>query len=138
MAQLKVADISLPERTMKITGKGHKQRLVYFGRILADLLQEQMQRCPNNVYLLQNKQGAPYSRVYIWKIVKKYSALLTSKNISPHTLRHSFATHLLHGGTNLRVVQELLGHANISTTQVYTHVDTARLKKAHEQFHPRA
>ena len=92
-----------------------------------------------NDYLFLNFRGGSLSRVSIWKIIKNYALKAgINKNISPHTLRHSFATHLLNNGADLRSVQELLGHSDISTTQIYTHLNYKKLKRSHLQFHPRA
>jgi len=87
--------------------------------------------------LLLSRTGRPLERVAVWQIVKRWAAVAGLHNVHPHTLRHSFATHLLMGGADLRVVQELLGHADIATTQIYTHVDGTRLKSVHKKFHPR-
>ena len=88
--------------------------------------------------LFLTRQGKPFTRQGIWKMIKKHTrAVSLNKDVAPHTLRHSFATHLLSGGADLRVVQEMLGHADISTTQTYTHVDKDRLKSIHKKFHPR-
>lgn len=90
-------------------------------------------------WLFLSRSGRRVRREAIWELVKKYALIAgVSVKISPHTLRHSFATHLLAGGADLRQVQEMLGHASIATTQIYTHVDQTRLKKVHKQFHPRA
>ena len=89
-------------------------------------------------WLLLSARAKKLSRIVIWRIVKKYALRIGVRSkISPHSLRHSFATHLLAGGADLRVVQEMLGHASIATTQLYTHVDHSRLKAIHRQFHPR-
>jgi integrase/recombinase XerD len=90
-------------------------------------------------WLMLSRRGRRLRREAIWELVKKYALKSGAPaSISPHTLRHSFATHLLAGGADLRLVQEMLGHANITTTQIYTHVDHSRLKKVHSEFHPRA
>jgi integrase/recombinase XerD len=90
-------------------------------------------------FVFLSRTGRRLRREAIWELVKKYTSLADiSPSVSPHTMRHSFATHLLAGGADLRQVQEMLGHSSISTTQIYTHVDQSRLKKVHEQFHPRA
>jgi integrase/recombinase XerD len=86
---------------------------------------------------LLSRTGRPLERVAVWQIVKRHAHAAGLKDVHPHTLRHSFATHLLIGGANLKVVQQLLGHADVATTQVYTHVDSRRLKSVHQQFHPR-
>jgi integrase/recombinase XerD len=87
--------------------------------------------------LLLSRTGRPLERVAIWQLVKRHAKSAGLARVYPHVLRHSFATHLLAGGADLRVVQELLGHADIATTEIYTHVDRSRLKAVHEQFHPR-
>jgi integrase/recombinase XerD len=144
---LKVADLYLDGGFCKCMGKGSKQRVVPLGQpalqALKTYLGEQRtelvksaQDCP---WVFVSRGGRNLTREMLWILVKKYvrRAGLNSR-VSPHTLRHSFATHLLSGGADLRTVQELLGHANIRTTQHYTHVDRNRLKKIHRQFHPRA
>ncbi|MBL8765630.1 MAG: tyrosine-type recombinase/integrase [Phycisphaerae bacterium] len=94
---------------------------------------------PTPPWLLISRRGKRLARERIWELLKRYTARAgLSGKISPHTLRHSFATHLLAGGADLRQVQEMLGHANIATTQIYTHVDQGRLKAVHRKFHPRA
>jgi integrase/recombinase XerD len=128
-------------------GKGDKERLVPLGRraILAvrDYLAKERpllvaERSPPPKWLLVSRRGMRLRRERIWEAFKRYAARAgISAEMSPHTLRHSFATHLLAGGADLRQVQEMLGHASIATTQIYTHVDPARLKAVHKQFHPR-
>ena len=122
-------------------GKGNKQRLVPLSPLGAETLrtyldQERTACHPQSEELLLNPRGMPFSRMGAWKIVRKLTRHL-AKPVHPHTLRHSFATHLLEGGMDLRVLQELLGHADISTTQIYTHVDREYLKQEHGHFHPR-
>jgi len=134
-------------RVLKVTGKGRRQRLVPMGEPAEAALETYMTDCRPQLVrnppldkgrLLLSRTGRPLERSMVWRIVKKAAAdaELPGK-ISPHTLRHSFATHLLMGGADLRAVQEMLGHADIATTQIYTHVDKARLKDVHQRFHPR-
>ena len=137
---LKLADLYLDSAFLRCTGKGNKQRVVPLGRPAVAALRAYLSLTPpgasGNVFV--SKSGQPLCRIRLWKIVKFYCARagLPTK-ISPHTLRHSFATHVLAGGADLRSVQELLGHASIATTQHYTHIDRDRLKAMHKKFHPR-
>jgi integrase/recombinase XerD len=142
---LRLEDLHLGSAFLKCTGKGSKQRLVplnppavraieaYLGDVRPDLA-----KSGDVPWVFVSRGGKRLTREMLWVIVKKYArrAGLSGK-VSPHTLRHSFATHLLAGGADLRAVQEMLGHANIRTTQVYTHVDRDRLKAIHRRFHPR-
>ena len=147
VATLRLEDMHLGERYCKCTGKGNKQRIVPIRLRAAEAIDEylRLQR-PELVHgredpgeLFVSRGGRALSRVDIWKLVKKYAARLgVADRVSPHTLRHSFATHLLSEGTDLRIIQELLGHANIATTQHYVRVDASRLKRVHQRFHPRA
>jgi integrase/recombinase XerD len=150
LATLKCRDVDLEERHVLCHGKGDKQRMVPLGdqariavqRYLTEQRPRLAARRPGgetNQWLLLSPRGAPLRRERIWELLKKYAARVgVPSQISPHSLRHSFATHLLAGGADLRQVQELLGHASIATTQLYTHVDHTRLKAVHEAFHPRA
>jgi integrase/recombinase XerD len=143
---LKLADLYLDSAFCKCMGKGSKQRVVPLGRqaltalrdYLTGLRPQSVRAAPDAPWVFVSRGGRALTREMLWTIVKKYvrRAGLNTK-VSPHTLRHSFATHLLAGGADLRTVQELLGHANIRTTQHYTHVDRDRLKAIHRQFHPR-
>ena len=129
-------------------GKGDKQRLVPVGAraataVRAYLKDERPKLAAKNTSgvdrVLLSYRGRPLRRERIWELLKKYARRIGAPpEVSPHTLRHSFATHMLVGGADLRQVQEMLGHASIATTQIYTHVDAARLKKVHRKFHPRA
>ncbi len=142
---LKVSDLLLDEGVVRVFGKGGKERLVPVGgkaigavALYLRELRPRLERGKGTGVLFLNARGAPLSRMGAWKILRKYvqRAGLT-KPVTPHTLRHSFATHLLEGGADLRSVQEMLGHADISTTQIYTHVDREFLRAVHRQFHPR-
>jgi len=145
---LRVRDLSLSERHLKARGKGGKQRMVPLGlraiqainRYTDELRGKLAARSPHPPdELFLSKGGRALDRIQLWRLVKFYARRVgIDPKISPHSLRHSFATHLLAGGADLRQVQELLGHANIQTTQIYTHVEHSRLKKIHRQFHPRA
>ena len=131
---------------VRVTGKGDKQRLVPMGRPAREALAVYLAECRpllargdgrDNGRVFLSRTGRPIERVRVWQLVKKYAAIAGLHGVHPHVLRHSFATHLLGGGADLRVVQELLGHADIATTQIYTHVDKDRLKSVHAKFHPR-
>jgi integrase/recombinase XerD len=138
-------DILLEDGLVRVFGKGSKERLVPIGRtaigavaVYLRELRPRLEKGQGRGILLLNARGEPLSRMGAWKILRKYvdKAGIT-KRVSPHTLRHSFATHLLEGGADLRAVQEMLGHADISTTQIYTHVDREYLRTVHRQYHPR-
>ena len=147
-AGLKVADMNGRIGYVRCFGKGSKERVVPIGRPAVEAIEKFQRDLRPKLVLLggQNDEGIlflsargrPLDRTAIWRIIKRAArrAGLAGK-ISPHTLRHSFATHLLAGGADLRAVQEMLGHVDIGTTQIYTHVDSARLKAVHKQFHPR-
>ena len=163
---LKVADVYLDAGFVKCFGKGSKQRVVPLGRPAIAALRDYLAERPNpsggrgllsggckppergnsgglhpplgDAHVFTSKSGRPLTRIYLWSLVKKYCKRAgLPHTVSPHTLRHSFATHVLAGGADLRTVQELLGHASIQTTQHYTHVDRDRLKAMHRAFHPR-
>jgi len=142
---LGVRDVLMEDGLVRVFGKGSKERLVPIGRAaigaVAVYLREMRPRLESGKgkgILLLNARGAPLTRMGAWKILKKHvERARIEKHVSPHTLRHSFATHLLEGGADLRAVQEMLGHADISTTQIYTHVDREYLRTVHKQFHPR-
>jgi integrase/recombinase XerD len=149
LVQLKTLHVSLNEGVLRIMGKGSKERLVPFGQEAQQWLQRYMgqarpallgQRQTEDLFITSSgpKPGTAMSRVMFWNLVKRYAiqAGITSP-LSPHTVRHAFATHLLNHGADLRAVQMLLGHADISTTTIYTHVARERLKSLHAQHHPR-
>lgn len=151
IASMRLADVHLEEHFCKCTGKGSKQRIVPLGEkavnalimYLEDeypILAERAQRHGEEpVFLFMSCHGRFLDRHRIWELIKRYAVRAGIRtDISPHTMRHSFATHLLMNGADLRQVQEMLGHANIMTTQIYTHVDTKRLKAIHKKFHPRS
>jgi integrase/recombinase XerD len=138
--------VDLGGKALQVTGKGDKQRVVPFGRAAAGALQAWLERgrpqlAPHARHdaVFVNARGGTLSRMGWWKILQGHArgAGVTAR-VHPHALRHSFATHLLEGGADLRVVQELLGHASISTTAIYTHLDRGYLREVHRQFHPRA
>jgi integrase/recombinase XerD len=143
---LAVEDVAFDEALVRLFGKGAKERLVPIGRralgAVAIYLREvrpglDHQRTEGKLVL--NARGRPLTRVGAWGIIKKAAARAgLTKRVTPHTLRHSFATHLLEGGADLRAVQEMLGHADLSTTQIYTHVDREYLRTVHRKYHPRA
>jgi integrase/recombinase XerD len=143
---LTTKDVLMDDHLVRVFGKGSKERLVPIGRsaiaataIYLRELRPRLEKGQGKGVLFLNARGEPLSRMGAWKILRKYVEIAgITKAVSPHTLRHSFATHLLEGGADLRAVQEMLGHADISTTQIYTHVDREYLRSVHKQFHPRA
>ena len=148
VCSLRLRDLNVEQKHLKCTGKGGKQRMVPLGtaainaidRYVTELRGELAAKLKYPVdELFLSRSGRPLDRIQLWRLVKFYARRAgIDDKISPHSLRHSFATHLLAGGADLRQVQEMLGHANIQTTQIYTHVDHSRLKRVHQQFHPRA
>lgn len=142
---LAVKDVLLQDGLLRVFGKGSKERLVPIGRsaigavaVYLRELRPVLERGAGQGILFLNASGRPLSRMGAWKILRKYVTQAGIETpVSPHTLRHSFATHLLEGGADLRAVQEMLGHADIATTQIYTHVDREYLRSVHRQFHPR-
>jgi integrase/recombinase XerD len=148
IANLKMQDMHLDESYCLCRGKGDKERLVPLNvrAVVAVRTYLEKERCTLEAkrgstadWVLLSYRGRQLRRERIWELLKKYALRVDAPaEISPHTFRHSFATHLLAGGADLRQVQELLGHASIATTQIYTHVDPTRLKAVHKKFHPRA
>jgi integrase/recombinase XerD len=143
---LRLADLHLDSNFCKCLGKGSKQRVVPLGGPAVRALQEYLgqvrprlvRAAPDAPWVFVSRGGKALTREMLWILVKKYTLRAgLNARVSPHTLRHSFATHMLAGGADLRTVQELLGHANIRTTQHYTHVDRDRLRAIHKRFHPR-
>ena len=145
LVALKPADLHLEEGYLTCTGKGDKQRIVPLGHEAADWVRRYMREGRGTLaggatpWLFVNaRDGGPLSRVGFWKVLKEYGLKAgISERLSPHMLRHSFATHLLERGADLRAIQLMLGHADLSTTQIYTHVLEARLRAVYDQFHPR-
>ena len=146
LANARLENFNAEERILRVTGKGNKMRLVPVGRRACDALaayvsteRPKLVRPRSSSEIFLSARGTKLTTVRLWQIVKKRARESgLEANIYPHLLRHSFATHLLSNGADLRIIQELLGHADISTTQVYTHVDQQRLKAVHRKFHPRA
>jgi len=145
LAGLKTSDLNLDIGYLRCFGKGNKERVIPIGRIAiaATLeyltkLRPKLARTFSVDFLLLSRTGRPISRIEIWRLVKKYAIRAgMPRNLTVHTLRHCFATHLLTGGADLRSVQEMLGHVDIATTQIYTHVDQKRLRRIHKKYHPR-
>jgi integrase/recombinase XerD len=141
-----VRDVLFEDKLVRVFGKGSKERLVPIGRsaigAVATYVRElrpKLEKGSGKGALFLSARGAPLTRMGAWKILRRHVERASiEKHVSPHTLRHSFATHLLEGGADLRAVQEMLGHADISTTQIYTHVDREYLRQVHRQYHPRA
>jgi len=146
LTSLKLSDLYLNEEMIRVFGKGSKERIVPIGSSAINWIKEYLtksrpllqKKMKSENYLFLNSRGSKLSRMGVWKIVEKYiKESGIEKEAHPHTFRHSFATHLIEGGADLRSVQEMLGHADISTTQIYTHIDREFIKQVHKQFHPR-
>ncbi|MFA5088463.1 MAG: site-specific tyrosine recombinase XerD [Candidatus Omnitrophota bacterium] len=146
LVNLRVEDVNLDVGYVRCLGKGRKERIIPIGKKAQETIQHYCETVRGKLaqeyfppFLILSRLGKKMSRQSIWKIVKCCAQKARIKKvIKPHTLRHTFATHLLERGADLRSVQEMLGHSDISTTQIYTHVDRERLKSIHKQFHPRA
>jgi integrase/recombinase XerD len=142
---LKIGDVNLKIGYIRCLGKGNKERIVPLNKSASAAIEEYLEKLRPKLAkpksgdsLFLSRTGRALSRIEIWRIVKKYARLSgLSRQMTTHTLRHCFATHLLSGGADLRSVQEMLGHVDISTTQIYTHVDQDRLRNIHKKFHPR-
>ena len=145
LLNIKINQISKEKKFLKIKGKGDKERLVPIGSSAMNLLIVYLDTYRSNIkntnnidILFINENGSIVSRQACWEMIQKYASIsLINKKISPHNLRHAFATHLLNNGADLRTVQMLLGHASLSTTQIYTHIAKERLVKFHQKYHPR-
>jgi integrase/recombinase XerD len=146
LINLKMPDVLLHQKVARVYGKGSKERIVPFGDRAAKEIKNYITAVRSLLiryrkskdFLFLNMRGAPLSRMGVWKVIQEYVKRANiRKKVSPHVFRHSFATHLLEGGANLREVQEMLGHADISTTQIYTHLDREYLIEVHRTFHPR-
>jgi integrase/recombinase XerD len=144
LLSLKLQDLEFDAGFIRVVGKGNKQRLVPLGGYARQALgkylslRDQQPQAAHCAVIFVNKRGQPFSRVGMWKIVRrrvKQAGII--KRVTPHTFRHSFATHLLEGGADLRIVQEMLGHADISTTQIYTTLDREYIVAEHRKYHPR-
>lgn len=146
LINIKVNDLFFEDEIIRVFGKGSKERLIPVGSSAIKWVGEYLKKSrpllmkksksENNLFL--NSRGSKLSRMGVWKIIDRYVKQAgIEKDVHPHTFRHSFATHLLEGGADLRAVQEMLGHADISTTQIYTHIDRDYIKQVHKQYHPR-
>lgn len=146
VVNLKIKDVNLESAFLKCHGKGSRERIVPLGEVAIETLKmhlkrnrkDTVSRSSSQEYIFCNPRGKPLTRQRLWQLIRKYARRSgIQKKITPHTFRHSFATHLLERGADLRIVQELLGHSDISTTQIYTHLSRDHLKQVHARFHPR-
>ncbi|MCX7874733.1 MAG: site-specific tyrosine recombinase XerD [Melioribacteraceae bacterium] len=146
LINMKIGDLFFDDEIIRVLGKGSKERVVPIGTSAIYWIKKYLlnsrpfleNKMKSQNYLFLNKRGTKLSRMFIWQIVDKYSKEAgINKEVHPHIFRHSFATHLLEGGADLRAVQEMLGHSDISTTQIYTHIDRNYIKQVHRDHHPR-
>jgi integrase/recombinase XerD len=150
LAELKIEDLHFDLGIIRVIGKGMKERIIPIGAPAMAAIKEYLavlrpqltavksrraKAAPNRVFV--SRSGGPITRIVLWQFVQRMARRAGMRAIHPHTIRHTFATHLLSGGADLRVVQELLGHSNVATTQIYTHVDADRLREVHHKHHPR-
>lgn len=146
LAGLRISDLNLDIGYLRCFGKGNRERVVPVGKVAIAATVEYLEKLRPRLVrpfsgdsLLLSRTGRPMGRIEIWRLVKKYARRAgMPRNLTVHTLRHCFATHLLAGGADLRSVQEMLGHVDIATTQIYTHIDQERLREIHRKFHPRS
>ncbi|MCM8792080.1 MAG: site-specific tyrosine recombinase XerD [Candidatus Omnitrophica bacterium] len=146
ISNLKLEQVNLEMGFLRCIGKGNKERIIPLGRHASYAISRYLQESRNfflgkktSEFLFLNRRGRKISRQGLWKIIKKYAhRARINKQVKPHIIRHSFATHLLERGADLRSVQEMLGHSDVSTTQIYTHINRDRLKMIHKKFHPRS
>jgi integrase/recombinase XerD len=145
LAGLRIPDLNFDIGYLRCLGKGNRERVVPVSKVAIEAIVEYLAKLRpvlarpfSDNFLLLSRTGRPMSRIEVWRLVKKYAMRAgMPRNLTAHTLRHCFATHLLTGGADLRSVQEMLGHVDIATTQIYTHVDQERLREIHRNFHPR-
>jgi len=146
LVNLKITDLYLEEEVIRVFGKGSKERIIPIGSSAIQWTNKYLiyarpflaKTSKSEGFLFLNKRGSKLSRIWVWKIIQRYvKDAGIKKEIHPHTFRHTFATHLIEGGADLRSVQEMLGHSSISTTQIYTHIDRDYIKQIHKEFHPR-
>ncbi len=145
LLDLTLARVNLEEAFLRVRGKGDKERLVPMGEVAANLLTRYLREArprlagpKSGALLFLNHRGGRLSRQYFWRVLGEYAGLLGLRGVTPHVLRHSFATHLVEGGADLRAVQMMLGHASLATTEIYIKVGAERLGRVHRQYHPRA
>jgi integrase/recombinase XerD len=147
LVKIRMDEVNFEGGFLRVIGKGGKERIVpfgetaayYLGRYIEDAFPCFLRKCPGTPYLFLSRKGGSMTRQNFWLLIRKYASKIgVSNRLSPHVLRHSFATHLLENGADLRAVQMMLGHTDISTTQIYTHVTRERLKKIYRKHHPRA
>jgi integrase/recombinase XerD len=144
-AGIRLSDVHLEESFCRCIGKGNKERMVSLNPVARAAIEAyltyerpRLAGRSESDRLFVSRRGTPLSRIMIWNLVKKYAARVgSSADVSPHTFRHTFATHMLAGGAEIRALQEMLGHASVQTTQIYTHVEHSRLKAIHKRCHPR-
>ncbi|MCM8764485.1 MAG: tyrosine-type recombinase/integrase, partial [Candidatus Omnitrophica bacterium] len=137
LSTLKKEDVNFTENWIKVTGKGNRERIVFFPKDIKSLLEHLV--FEKGVFLFESRNGRPITRQNLWKIVKQAGKkAVLETNLKPHMLRHTFATQLLESGMDIRIIQELLGHKSISTTKIYTQVSKSQIKNIYRKFHPRA